>query len=198
MFLVANTVSGRIVSHIEQSDLDGQDVEIHDQTTVEGTDLMIVYCNDDGSETGLYTHWWDSDNHCSHEKTEMTLEYGQMATSVPFLDPYEYTSEISRPGIVFPDPAEVIAAGDTPVNSDVSIYKNRDIIHIPAGGTVTVGNIPTDPDTFINIHQANNSILINDPTDHITITAIANDVINVGIDSPKYFFKAIDIVGVVT
>lgn len=70
-------------------------------------------------------------------------------------------------------------------------------MHVPAGGTVTIGNIPTDPDTFINIHQANNNILITDPTDHITITAIANDVINVGIDSPKYFFKAIDIVGVV-
>ena len=192
MFVVANTVSGRIVSKIG---LEAQTQYSVQECSVLNTDLEICYCDD--PEAGVFSHWWDSDSHCVHTKTEMALEYDQIAISIPFLDPYEYTSEISHPGIAFPDPDEVIAAGDTPVPFDASMYKNRDIMHVPAGGTVTIGNIPTDTDTFINIHQANNNILITDLTDHITITAIANDVINVGIDSPKYFFKAIDIVGVV-
>lgn len=191
-FVVANTASSRIVSKIG---LEAQSQYSIQECSVENTDLEICWCDDPSA--GVMSHWWDSDNHCSHEKTEMTLEYDQIAISIPFFDPYDYTSEISQAGIAFPDPAEVIAAGDTPVPYDISMNKNRDIMHVPAGGTVTIGNIPTDTDTFINIHQANNNILITDPTDHITITAIANDVINVGIDSPKYFFKAIDIVGVV-
>lgn len=200
-FLVANTSSGRIVSHLETKDLfDIHGEAIVYEAKVEGTDYEIVDCGEgfhNTGQSGIYTHWYDSVNRCTHEKTEMQLEYSHLATPRGFFDSFQYNETIGKPGIQMVDPKDQEEHGDPIYHADTSIYKDIDVIYAPAESVVRIGNIPTDPDTFVNIHRPNGdeNTLITRPLEYLDIIALPGEIINVGIDSPKYFLKGIDIYG---
>jgi hypothetical protein len=200
-FLVANTASGRIVSHLETKDLfDVHGEQIVFESKVDDTDLEIVDCGEgfhDTGQSGVYTHWYDNENRCTHPKTDMQLEYSHLAIQRGFFDTFQYNENIASPGIQMVDPADQEANGDPVYDVDINIYSDIDVIYAPAESVVRIANIPTDPDTFINIHRPNGkeNTVIDQPLEFLDIIALGGEVINVGIDSPKYFLKGIDIVG---
>ena len=200
-FLVANTASGRIVSHLETKDLfDIHGEQIIFEATVAGTDLEIVDCGEgfhDTGQSGIYTHWYDNANRCTHAKAEMQLEYSTLATQRGFFDRFDYNENITSPGIQMVDPKDQEEHGDPVYHADTSIYKDVDVIYAPAGSSVRIGNIPTDPDTFVNVFRPDGeeSTVFSEPLEFLDIVALEGEVIHVGIDSPKYFLKGIDVVG---
>jgi len=176
-YFIANTISGRIVAHLEGDDANNA-IELG---FTANNGLTVVYV-ENGNVTVPESKWYDVSSNTVYDKTQVALTYSHTHTEMDFF------SEVEVPGIVDPESGQTvtIGRGDLPEEENLVILNDYDLINVPANTVVTISDIPNDGDTYITINAQ--------PINYAnTLSLTVNQNTIVGIDSPKYFDKIIEL-----
>lgn len=176
-YFIANTVSGRIFSHLEGDDADNA-VELG---FTANNGLTVVYV-ENGNVTIPESKWYDNSSNTVIDKTQISLTYSHSHTEMDFF------SEVEVSGITDPETGDVvtIGRGDIPEEPNMVLLNDYDLITVPANTVVTISDIPNDGDTYIMVN--------NEPinyTDTLSLTITQQTIVD--IDSPKYYDKVIEL-----
>lgn len=187
-FIVADTVSGRIVSMVEGVDATANVQMV--ECEVSNTSLHVCYCPE-ADPSYVFSKWWNHENHAPVDKIEMSVTF-----SHPHVEK-DFFGGTTIPGIINPETQQPVVisrqmAGPSDWEGDEAEaatsylrFNDFDEIVVSSNTVVTISDIPNDYDTKITL----NGFDI-EPSTSINVSGPINVV---QIDSPKYFIKTIEI-----
>lgn len=174
-YLLANTVTGRILSLAEYEGKSEQIIEVPD------TDLILYYQANSTPDI-IFKKYLDTETQTLADKTEMSLAYSHPHQEKDFFSDMNFDGH----HIVSRAPVESWDNNEVDLNAQYIIHNDYDEIVVPANTTITISNIPEDLDTIIYVNG-----LLTSASSSLDINSEVNTVM---IDSPKYFIKTIQIV----